>query len=123
MASKNKKTGFFSLYFKNFRLMLIGNLLFSVPMVISIALVYGIAFLLGQTDNMLIIGLVTIPVYPFFSGVTQITKDIVAENGKNISAFEAYKKGLIISDFFFYTVFSYIWHLLYHTTVYYCILR
>ena len=94
MASKNKKTGFFSLYFKNFRLMLIGNLLFSVPMVISIALVYGIAFFFFFSDNMLIIGLVTIPVYPFFSGVTQITKDIVAENGKNISAFEAYKKGL-----------------------------
>ncbi len=67
MASKNKKPGFFSLYFSNFKLMLIGNLLFSVPMIISFALVYGIAFLLKQTDNMLIIGLVMVFVYPFVS--------------------------------------------------------
>ena len=110
MASKNKKTGFFSLYFKNFRLMLIGNLLFSVPMIISFALVYGIAFLLKQTDNMLIIGLVMVFVYPFFSGITQITKDVVAGGNKNFSALESYKKGLKnnFKPFVAYGIFIYI---------------
>lgn len=110
MASKNKKQGFFSLYFSNFKLMLIGNLLFSIPVIISFALIYGIAFLLKQTDNMLIIGLVTILVYPFFSGITQITKDIVADSSRHISALEAYKKGLKnnFKTFFIYGIFIYI---------------
>ena len=110
MASKNKKPGFFSLYFSNFKLMLIGNLLFSVPMIISFALVYGIAFLLKQTDNMLIIGLVMVFVYPFFSGLTQITKDVVAGGNKNFSALESYKKGLKnnFKPFVAYGIFIYI---------------
>lgn len=110
MASKNKKPGFFSLYFSNFKLMLIGNLLFSVPMIISFALVYGIAFLLKQTDNMLIIGLVMVFVYPFFSGITQITKDVVAGGNKNFSALESYKKGLKnnFKPFVVYGIFIYI---------------
>ena len=110
MASKNKKPGFFSLYFSNFKLMLIGNLLFSVPMIISFALVYGIAFLLKQTDNMLIIGLVMVFVYPFFSGITQITKDVVAGGNKNFSALESYKKGLKnnFKPFVAYGIFIYI---------------
>ena len=110
MASKNKKPGFFSLYFSNFKLMLIGNLLFSVPMIISFALVYGMAFLLKQTDNMLIIGLVMVFVYPFFSGITQITKDVVAGGNKNFSALESYKKGLKnnFKPFVAYGIFIYI---------------
>ncbi len=110
MASKNKKPGFFSLYFSNFKLMLIGNLLFSVPMIISFALVYGIAFLLKQTDNMLIIGLVMVFVYPFFSGITQITKDVVAGGNKNFSALKSYKKGLKnnFKPFVAYGIFIYI---------------
>ena len=110
MASKNKKPGFFSLYFSNFKLMLIGNLLFSVPMIISFALVYGMAFLLKQTDNMLIIGLVMVFVYPFFSGITQITKDVVAGGNKNFSALESYKKGLKnnFKPFVVYGIFIYI---------------
>lgn len=94
MTGTNEKLGFFKLYFKNFKPMLIGNLLFSVPFIIAIALVYGIAFLTNQTTNLWLVGIVIILIYPFFSGVTQITKDIVRDETASINPVESYKKGL-----------------------------
>ena len=48
--------------------------------------------------------------YPFFSGITQITKDVVAGVNKNFSALESYKKGLKnnFKPFVAYGIFIYI---------------
>lgn len=94
MTETNEKLGFFKLYFKNFKSMLIGNLLFSVPFIIASALVYGVAFFTNQTTNLWFMGIVIILIYPFFSGVTQITKDIVRDEKNSINPVKSYKKGL-----------------------------
>lgn len=94
MTETNEKLGFFKLYFKNFKPMLIGNLLFSAPFIIASALVYGIAFLTNQTTNLWFMGIVIVLIYPFFSGITQITKDIVKDEKNSINPVESYKKGL-----------------------------
>lgn len=94
MTETNEKLGFFKLYFKNFKSMLVGNLLFSVPFIIASALVYGVAFLTKQTTNLWFMGIVIVLIYPFFSGVTQITKDIVRDEKNSINPVESYKKGL-----------------------------
>lgn len=94
MSTKNQRPGFFKLYFKNFKVMLIGNLLFSLPLIMGVALIYGLACLFNQTNNVWFLCLAVILVYPFYSGVTQITKDIVKCGNKTVEAFEAYKKGI-----------------------------
>lgn len=94
MSTKKERLGFFKLYFKNFKVMLIGNLLFSVPLILSVALIYGLAVLLKQTDNVWFLSLVIILLYPFYSGVTQITKDVVKGGNTPVKPFEAYKKGI-----------------------------
>lgn len=94
MSTKKERLGFFKLYFKNFKVMLIGNLLFSVPLILSVALIYGFAVLLNQTDNVWFLSLVIILLYPFYSGVTQITKDVVKGGNTPVKPFEAYKKGI-----------------------------
>ncbi|MEF2920373.1 MAG: hypothetical protein U0O22_07935 [Acutalibacteraceae bacterium] len=93
MTDNNKRLGFFKLYFENFGSMLVGNLLFAVPMIISIGIIYGLALLLNQSQNILFLALAIIPAYPFYSGITQITKDILKTQG-NISAVHSFKKGL-----------------------------
>lgn len=94
MSKKNERLGFFKLYFKNFKVMLIGNLLFSAPLIISVALIYGLALLLKQTENIWFLGMAIMLFYPFYSGVTQITKDIVKGGKNKVKPFEAYKKGI-----------------------------
>lgn len=94
MNTKNQRLGFFKLYFKNFKIMLIGNLLFSVPLIIGVGLIYGLACLFNQTSNVWFLSLAIILVYPFYSGVTQITKDVVKGGKKIVKPFEAYKKGI-----------------------------
>ena len=79
MTDNNKRLGFFKLYFENFGSMLVGNLLFAVPMIISIGIIYGLALLLNQSQNILFLALAIIPAYPFYSGITQITKDILKD--------------------------------------------
>lgn len=93
MTDNNKRLGFFKLYFENFGSMLVGNLLFAVPIIISIGIIYGLALLLNQSQNILFLALAIIPAYPFYSGITQITKDILKTQG-NISAVHSFKKGL-----------------------------
>lgn len=96
MNKKEEKLGFFKLYFKSFKAMLVGNLLFSIPLIIAIALVYGISLLLHQEGNILIFAFAVVLVYPFFSGVTQITKEIVKNNGddEEIKPLATFKKGV-----------------------------
>lgn len=94
MSTKKERLGFFKLYFKNFKVMLIGNLLFSVPLILSVALIYGLGLLLNQTDNVWFLSLVIVLIYPFYSGVTQITKDIVKGGKTPVKPLEAYKKGI-----------------------------
>lgn len=74
--------------------MLIGNLLFSIPLILSVALIYGLALLFKQTDNVWFLSLVVILLYPFYSGVTQITKDVVKGGKTPVKPLEAYKKGI-----------------------------
>lgn len=93
MTDNNKELGFFKLYFENFKTMLVGNLLFSVPLLVSIGIIYGLALLLGQSENILFLALAIIPAYPFYSGITQITKDTVRIKGF-VRPVEAFKKGL-----------------------------
>ena len=94
MSTKKERLGFFKLYFKNFKVMLIGNLLFSIPLILSVALIYGLALLFKQTDNVSFLSLVVILLYPFYSGVTQITKDVVKGGKTPVKPLEAYKKGI-----------------------------
>ena len=94
MSTKKERLGFFKLYFKNFKVMLIGNLLFSIPLILSVALIYGLALLFKQTDNVWFLSLVVILLYPFYSGVTQITKDVVKGGKTPVKPLEAYKKGI-----------------------------
>lgn len=93
MTNNNKELGFFKLYFENFKTMLVGNLLFSLPLLLSVGIIYGLALLLGQSDNILFLALAIIPAYPFYSGITQITKDTVRIKGF-VRPVEAFKKGL-----------------------------
>ena len=89
-----RKLGFFKLYFKNFRAMLLTNLFFAVPFILAAALVYFAAGLLHQTSNLWFMGTAIIIIYPFLSGVTQVTKEIVKTQGSNFKVFQTYKKGL-----------------------------
>ncbi len=93
MTDNNKRLGFFKLYFQNFKSMLVGNLLFSVPIIISAGIIYALAILLRQAENILFLALAIIPAYPFYSGITQITKDTVRTQGY-IRPVTAFKKGL-----------------------------
>ena len=94
MSTKKERLGFFKLYFKNFKVMLVGNLLFSIPLVLSIALIYGLALLFNQTDNLWFLSLAIILIYPFYSGLTQITKDVVKGGKAPVNPVKAFKKGI-----------------------------
>lgn len=94
MNTKNERLGFFRLYFKNFKSMLVGNVLFSIPLIIASAIIYLLAIALNQTTNLWFLALIIIFVYPFYSGVTQITKDIVKGGKDTIKPLQAYKKGI-----------------------------
>ncbi|MEE0265194.1 MAG: hypothetical protein UD936_06155 [Acutalibacteraceae bacterium] len=94
MSTKKERPGFFKLYFKNFKSMLVGNVLFSIPLVIASALVYLLAKALDQATNVWFLALVIILIYPFYSGVTQITKDVVKGGKEAINPLKAFKKGI-----------------------------
>ena len=94
MNTHQKRQGFFILYFTNFKAMFIGNILFSAVLIIFGATVYGVASLLKMTENIWFLGIVIPLVYPFFSGVTQITKDVMNSHKKTVFAWQSFKKGL-----------------------------
>ncbi|MEE0857964.1 MAG: hypothetical protein U0M12_00610 [Acutalibacteraceae bacterium] len=105
MTDTNQRPGFFKLYFKNFKPMLVGNLLFAVPAILAVALIYCIAKLINQTTNLWLMALVIPLVYPFYSGVTQITKDIVRNSKEKIKPVELYKKG-VKNNFWYFALYG-----------------
>ncbi len=94
MDNSKTRDGFFKLYFANFKTMFLGNLFFSLPLLLAGGVVYGMALLTKQSDNMWFLGLVIPLIYPFFAGITQITKDVVKIHTKPVSAWLSFKKGL-----------------------------
>ncbi|MEE1124821.1 MAG: hypothetical protein U0L18_02650 [Acutalibacteraceae bacterium] len=110
MSTKKERLGFFKLYFKNFKVMLVGNLLFSVPLILSVALIYGLGSLFKQADNLFFLSLVIILIFPFYSGITQITKDVVKGGKAPVRPVKAFKKGIKnnIKYFALYGVLIYI---------------
>lgn len=85
MTAEKTKLGitrFFSGLFKNFGKILLTNLLFAVPLVIFSVLFYWINIFTGA--NLWFIALLPIIfVFPFFSGVTLITRNIVRGDEEN----------------------------------------
>lgn len=83
--------GFFTLYFKNFKSLLLTNLLFALPLLLSAGIAYLIAWCIGRFD-LFILTLPVIFAFPCYAGVTQVTKDIV--KGGKINVFQSFKKGI-----------------------------
>ena len=123
MIEKNyQRQGFFKLYFANFKTMFVGNLLFSVPLIVFGAIIYVLALLTHQTKNIWFLGLIIPLVYPFFSGVTQITKDIVRIPSRPVSAVKSFRKGMKNNFLYFllYGVLLYIAFLIsYYSLLFY----
>lgn len=85
-------TRFFSGYLKNFHKMVLANLLFAVPLLAFSALFYFIQTLTGL--NIAFITLAPIVfVFPFFSGITLFTRDVVREI-EGVSVVKLFFKGL-----------------------------
>ena len=85
-------TRFFTGYFKYFPKLLLANLLFAVPLVGFIALFYFINTATGL-NNIFITLLPVIFVFPFFAGITVITRNIVRED-ESVPAVSLFFKGL-----------------------------
>lgn len=84
-------TRFFTGYFKNFHKILFTNILFAVPLGVFCLVFYLLNTLTGVNSS-LISFLPLIFVFPFFSGVTLITRNIVREE-KSIPVFKLFIKG------------------------------
>lgn len=82
---------FFSLYFKKFKYIVLSNLLFSVPVLISAAYVYGTYVALGGL-NLIAASAAMIILSPFVSGLTLVSRYICT--GKKFSVTKAYFKGI-----------------------------
>lgn len=80
---------------QNFKAMLMANLLFAVPLLASIGIAALVGFLINQY-SVFVFALPVIFAFPFFAGVTQITKDIAknALPGEKINSVESFKKGI-----------------------------
>ncbi len=93
-------TRFFSGYFKNFHRIILANLLFSVPLVIFSVLFYFINTLTGL--NLAFIAFAPIIfVFPFFSGLTLITRNIVTQQ-ENFNTVKLFFKGLKENCLYFF---------------------
>ena len=93
-------TRFFSGYFKNFHRIILANLLFSVPLVIFSVLFYFINTLTGL--NLAFIAFAPIIfVFPFFSGLTLITRNIVTQQ-ENINTVKLFFKGFKENCLYFF---------------------
>lgn len=90
-TEKEKGRGMLSLYFKNFKVLLLTNLIFAVPLAVSVGITALIVMLSGRSDIFIII-LPVLLCFPFYAGVTQVTKDIV--KGCSVQPLKAFIKGL-----------------------------
>lgn len=89
---KEKRTDDFLLYFKNLKTLLLANLIFAVPLVVSMAIFYFVGVLINQ-QNIIILALSVVLFFPFYSGVTQITRNI-ARGEKVEKVFSTFVKGV-----------------------------
>ncbi|HIQ81374.1 MAG TPA: YesL family protein [Candidatus Scatavimonas merdigallinarum] len=89
--TKRRSMGdFFGGYFKRFPSILTANLFFAAPLAVSGAVVWGLSFLFPLN---IFIQLLPIPLCaPFFAGVVQVTRDMIA--GKKEKAVPTFFKGL-----------------------------
>lgn len=85
-------TRFFTGYIKNFHKLIFANLLFAVPLLLFGALFYYINKVTGINLSFITFAPV-IFVFPFFSGITLITREIVRGKEK-IPAFKLFFKGI-----------------------------
>lgn len=105
---KEKGTDDLLLYFKNFKTLFLANLIFAVPLVISLGVVYLAGILIGQ-QNIIILALSVILFFPFYAGITQITRNI--SRGEKIEkVFETFVKGVKanLKQFIVHGVFAYL---------------
>lgn len=84
MAEEKKQMAiveFLSLYFKNFHKILLANLLFAVPCVLfAVPLYYANSFFNGV--NIAIVSAIIIFAFPFYAGVTMVTRNIMNRKAK-----------------------------------------
>lgn len=86
-------TRFFTGYFKNFHKLLLTNLLFAVPLFGFVWLFRFINQATGLNTSAIDL-LAIIPVFPFFAGVTVITRNIAREDSE-ITVFKSYFKAVV----------------------------
>lgn len=90
--NKEKGTDDLLLYFKNFKTLFLTNLIFAVPLVVSLAVFYLAGILINQ-QNIIILALSVILFFPFYAGVTQVTRNI-ARGEKVEKVFSTFIKGV-----------------------------
>lgn len=91
MEKKMRAVEFFSLYFKSFKYILLSNLMFFVPVLLTAAVEYGLYKIFGGT-NIFILAFSAVILNPFFAGVTLVTRYICEK--KEFSVTEAFFRGI-----------------------------
>ncbi len=108
--------------FQNFHRLILTNLLFAVPFAISFTIFWFVNNITGLNANYILF-MTIIPLFPFYSGVAQVTAHIV-RNEKDISVFSDFIAGVkenfsrfLVHGIFLYlaVVFSYYSIILYAT--------
>lgn len=95
MAAEKTKLGitrFFGVYFKGFPKIILTNLIFSVPFAVCFGLVYFLGELLSFKNPLLLTAFV-IPLFPFFAGVTLVTRNLVRED-EYVPVFQTFLRGV-----------------------------
>lgn len=97
MSGKEKKKyrfeGLLSNYFNNFHRLLLTNILFAVPSAIAFFILYFINQLAFKSQQIMILLFAIILVYPFYSGVTLVTRNI-ARGDRDVKVFSTFIKGV-----------------------------
>lgn len=91
LDKKMRSVEFFSVYFKNFKNILLSNLMFFVPVLLAAVIEYGAYVLFGGL-NIFIIAFAIVILNPFFSGITLVCRYICM--GKEFSVREAFFRGI-----------------------------
>ena len=83
---------FFGNLFHNLPKLLLTNILFAVPFAVCFAIFWAINTFSG-INSMFILFLTSIPVFPFFAGVVQVTSHM-ARGEENINVFSNFVNGV-----------------------------
>lgn len=95
MAAEKTKLGitrFFGTYFKGFPKIILTNLIFSIPFAVCFGVVYFLGELLSFRNPLLLTAFV-IPLFPFFAGVTLVTRNLVRED-EYVPVFQTFLRGI-----------------------------